>query len=167
MVVRALLILPCNKCIKRGDYSLCRNWRIVLRYVRPFIEAGTLYLAAVEGCKPGILLWGEERAYTHCDTYPSWDRVYARDPARLERLIAGVARDLKELSTRYDVIAHYVNVKAYKLALQKAGEITGVKLVDFGPPKLSPLSYSKHAKELPKRLEQLTPKPSVGLSRWL
>jgi hypothetical protein len=138
----------------------------VLKYVRPFIESGTLYLAAVEGCKPGILLWGEERAYTHCDTYPSWDRVYARDPARLERLIAGVARDLKELSTQYDVIAHYVNVKAYKLALQKASEITGVKLVDFGPPKLSPLSYSKHARELPRKLEQLIPKPSVGLSRW-
>jgi hypothetical protein len=55
-----LLVLPCNPCVRLGDYSLCPNWRIVLKHVRPLVESGALDLAAVDSCKPGIVLWGEE-----------------------------------------------------------------------------------------------------------
>jgi hypothetical protein len=160
MVSRLLLILPCNKCVRLGDYSLCQNWRVVLKHVRLFVESKVLDLAAVDSCKPGIVLWGEERDLRWCDIHPSWDKLYVKDPVRLELLTNNVARDLREFSVTYKTIAYYVNVKAYRLALQKASEITGVKLVDFGPPKLSPLSYNKHAKELPRRLEQF-PTPNV------
>jgi hypothetical protein len=146
---RALLILPCNSCVRLGDYSLCPNWRVVLKHVGLFVESGALDLAAIDSCKPGIVLWGEERGLTWCDLNPRWDRLYGRDPVRLELLTDSVARDLRELSVRYKMIAFYVNVKAYRLALRKASERTGVELLDLGPPKPNPLSYNKHAREIP------------------
>ncbi len=149
MTRRMLLILPCNGCVRLGDYSLCPNWRIVLKHVGHLVHSGILDLAAVDSCKPGVVLWGEERDLRWCDRNPRWDRGYAGDPVKLELLVWAVARDLRWLALEYSVIAFYVNVKAYRLALQKASEITGVKLVDLGPPKLNPLSYNKHARELP------------------
>jgi hypothetical protein len=149
MTRRMLLILPCNKCVRLGDYSLCPNWRVVLKHVRPLVESGALDLAAVDSCKPGIVLWGEEGGLRWCDRSPRWDRGYGRDPVRLELLAQAVAWDLRRLVLEYEIIAFYVNVKAYRLALQKASEITGVELLDLGPPKLNPLSYNKHARELP------------------
>jgi hypothetical protein len=150
-----LLVLPCNPCVRLGDYSLCPNWRVVLKHVRPMVESGALDLATVDSCKPGIVLWGEEGDLRWCDRNPRWDRLYARDPVRLELLANNVARDLRELSVRYKTMAFYVNVKAYRLALKMASEATGVELADLGPPRLSPLSYNKHARELPGRLERL------------
>jgi hypothetical protein len=143
-----LLILPCNGCVKLGDYSLCPNWRVVLKHIRPLVESGVLDLAAVDSCKPGIVLWGEEGGLRWCDRSPRWDRSYGGDPARLELLAQAVAWDLRWLALEYRVIAFYVNVKAYRLALQKASEMTGVELLDLGPPKLNPLSYNRHAGEL-------------------
>ncbi len=128
---------------------MCPNWRVVLKHVRPLVESGALDLAAVDSCKPGIVLWGEEGGLRWCDRSPRWDRGYGRDPVRLELLAWAVAWDLRWLVLEYEIIAFYVNVKAYRLALQKASEITGVELLDLGPPKLSPLSYNKHARELP------------------
>ncbi len=149
------MILPCNKCVRLGDYSLCPNWRIVLKHIGALVRAGALDLAAIDSCKPGIVLWGWERELIWCDIHPSWDRLYGRDPVRLELLVDSVARDLRELSLRYKVMAFYVNVKAYRTALKKASETTGVELLDLGPPKPNPLSYNKHARELPKMLGQL------------
>jgi hypothetical protein len=150
-----LLILPCNPCVRLGDYSLCQNWRVVLKHVRLFVESKILDLAAVDSCKPGVVLWGEEGGLRWCDRNPRWDRLYGGDPVRLELLAEAVARDLRWLALRYDAIAFYVNVKAYRLALQKASEMTGVELLDLGPPRPSPLSYNKHAGGLPGRLEWL------------
>ncbi len=155
MGFKTLLILPCNPCVRLGDYSLCPNWKVVLKHVGALVRAGILDLASIDSCKPGIVLWGEECALRWCDRSPRWDGSYGRDPVRLEFLVDSVARDLRGLSLRFKTIAYYVNVKAYKLALKKASEITRVELLDLGPPKLSPLSYNKHAKELPKMLEQL------------
>ena len=149
MTRRMLLILPCNGCVRLGDYSLCPNWRVVLKHVRPLVESGILDLAAVDSCKPGVVLWGEEGGLRWCDRNPRWNRGYGRDPARLELLAGAVAWDLRWLALEYRVIAFYVNVKAYRLALKMASEATGVELLDLGPPRLSPLSYNKHAKELP------------------
>jgi hypothetical protein len=150
-----LLVLPCNPCVRLGDYGLCRNWRVVLRHVGLLVQAGVLDLAAVDSCKPGIVLWGEEGDLRWCDIRPSWDKLYAGDPVRLELLASNVARDLRELSVTYKAIAFYVNVKAYRLALKMASEATGVGLADLGPPKPSPLSYNKHARELPRALQRL------------
>jgi hypothetical protein len=157
MTRRMLLILPCNGCVRLGDYSLCPNWRVVLKHVRPLVDSGILDLAAVDSCKPGIVLWGEEGGLRWCDRNPRWDRVYGRDPVRLELLAGAVARDLRWLALEYRVIAFYVNVKAYRLALKMASEATGVELLDLGPPRPSPLSYNKHARELPYHFIALIP----------
>ncbi|MCC5990312.1 MAG: hypothetical protein LM558_02210 [Thermosphaera sp.] len=61
---RALLILPYNRCVRLGDYSLCQNWRVVLKHVGFLVESGALDLAAIDSCKPGIVLWGGERSLT-------------------------------------------------------------------------------------------------------
>jgi hypothetical protein len=155
MGLKTLLILPCNKCVRLGDYSLCQNWRIVLKHVGALVRAGALDLAAIDSCKPGIVLWGEEHSLRWCDIHPSWDKLYGRDPVRLELLADSVARDLGELSLRYKTIAFYVNVKAYRLALQKASGMVGMEIQDLGPPKPNPLSYNKHARELPRMVERL------------
>jgi hypothetical protein len=168
---RALLILPCNRCVRLGDYSLCQNWRVVLKHVRFLVESRVLDLAAIDSCKPGIVLWGEERSLTWCDLNPRWDKLYGRDPVRLELLTQATAGDLRELSPRYKTIAYYVNVKAYRLALQKASEITGVELLDLGPPKPNPLSYNKHAKDIPKMLFRTKnfwfQSTKTGISRYI
>jgi hypothetical protein len=161
-----LLILPCNKCVRLGDYSLCPNWRIVLKHVRPLVESGALDLAAVDSCKPGIVLWGEEGGLRWCDRNPRWDRLYGGDPVRLELLAEAVARDLGWLALRYDAIAFYVNVKAYRLALKMASEATGVGLADLGPPKPNPLSYNKHARGLPVALQRLMEEAGFKSVAW-
>jgi hypothetical protein len=74
-----------------------------------------------------------------------------------------VAWDLRRLALEYSVVAFYVNVKAYRLALKKASEAAGVELVDLGPPKPNPLSYNKHARELPRALQRLV--EEAGLKR--
>jgi hypothetical protein len=155
MGLKTLLILPCNKCVRLGDYNLCQNWRIVLKHVGALVRAGALDLAAVDSCKPGIVLWGEEHRLRWCDIHPSWDKLYGRDHLRLELLVDNVARDLRELSIRYKAIAFYVNIKAYRMALKKASEMAGVGLVDLGPPKPNPLSYNKHVRDLPRMAERL------------
>jgi hypothetical protein len=152
LVPETLLILPCNRCVRLGDYSLCQNWRVVFKHVGFLVESGALGLAAIDSCKPGIVLWGEERNLTWCDINPRWDKLYGRDPDRLELLVQAIARDLRELSLRYKTIAYYVNVKAYRLALEAASKRMGVELLDLGPPKPNPLSYNKHAKEIPEKL---------------
>jgi hypothetical protein len=151
----ALLVLPCSKCVGLGDYSLCQNWRVVLRRVGGLVRAGALDLASIDSCKPGVVLWGEEGGLRWCDRSPRRDRVYSRDPARLELLARAVARDLMWLALEYRVVAFYVNVKAYRLALRMASEAAGVELADLGPPKINPLSYNKHARELPEVLWRL------------
>jgi hypothetical protein len=161
---RALLILPCNKCVRLGDYSLCPNWRVVLKHAGSLVESGALDLAAVDSCKPGIVLWGEEGDLRWCDRNPRWDRVYGRDPVRLELLAGAVARDLRWLAVEYRLLAFYVNVKAYRLALKMASEAAGVELLDLGPPRPSPLSYNKHAKGLLVALQRLV--EEAGLKAW-
>ncbi len=126
-----------------------------MRSVGHLVSAGLLDLAAVDSCKPGIVLWGEEGSLRWCDRNPRWDKIYGRDPLRLELLTLNVAQDLLWLSTRYKLIAIYVNVKAYKLALQNASRAIGVDIVDLGPPRLSPIHYNKHAKYVGSELEKL------------
>jgi hypothetical protein len=41
------------------------------------------------------------------------------------------------------------------MALKKASETTGVGLADLGPPKPNPLSYNKHARDLPRMVGRL------------
>jgi len=109
-----------------------------LRHVGGLVGAGALDLASIDSCKPGVVLWGEEGDLRWCGRSPRWDRVYGGDPARLELLARAVARDLMWLALEYRVVAFYVNVKAYRLALKKASEMTGVELVDLGPPSPTP-----------------------------
>ncbi len=150
-----LLILPCNPCVKLGDYSLCPNWRTVLRNVGHLVLAGLLDIAAVDSCKPGLVLWGDERSLRWCDRSPRWGKLYGRIPELLELLVDGIVRDLIELKTHYKVIAFYVNVKAYRIALKQASSRAKVELLDLGPPEMNPLSYNKYAKLLRGRLEEL------------
>ena len=137
-----LLILPCNGCVRLGDYSLCSNWRLIIRDNRDLINAGILRLAAIDSCKPGIVPWGEEHRLRHCDLHPSYTLYYNREPWRLEILVDSVIRDIKELATKHDWIIHYINVKAYKHALREAKRKIGTPpIIDAGPPHPTPLSY--------------------------
>ena len=149
----ALLILPCNPCVRLGDYSLCQNWRVVLKHVGHLVQSSLLDLAAVDSCKPGIVAWGEERRLTWCDRSPRWDTRYGKNPWLLELLTEAVTADLKKLATEYKLLASYVNVKAYKLALKTAAKTAKIELLDLGPPATNPLSYNKHAKELAETLK--------------
>lgn len=138
---RVLLLLPCNRCVRLGDYSLCDGWRRVKDHIGDLVSAGLVDLGAVDSCKPGVVLHGEEIRYSWCDVAPYWDRIYARDLKRLEVLVEALTRDLKELSLRYTAIAAYINVKAYRLAVLEASRRSGIHVVDLSPPLMSPLSF--------------------------
>ncbi len=138
---RLLLILPCNKCVGMGDYSLCPNWRIILSSIYNYVEYGLLDLAAIDSCKPGIVLWGEEREYMWCDLQPSYLLYYSREKWRLDILKTSVLRDVGKLAPYYKRILYYVNVKAYREALDYAAEHYNDFLYWVGPSRLSPLSY--------------------------
>ncbi|MCE4624624.1 MAG: hypothetical protein F7C35_01995 [Desulfurococcales archaeon] len=142
MVSKVLLVLPCNPCVRLGDYSLCSNWRVVLSTVGDLVEAGAVDMAAIDSCKPGIVPWGEEGAYRHCDIRPTTDLYYRREPWRREILLRSVVEDLKGLLTSYRSIVYYVNVKAYREALDKAAHIIGSPpVISAGPPRVSLPSY--------------------------
>ena len=131
---RVLLVLPCNPCVRLGDYSLCPNWRIVLRSVGDLYEAGLIGLAAIDSCKPGIVEWGEEHRLRHCDLHPGSELYYKKEPWRLEILTREVVRDARSLAERYEWIAYYVNVKAYRHALDEASRALGSPpLISAGP----------------------------------
>ncbi len=142
MAASILLILPCNSCVRMGDYSLCQNWRLILSTVGDLVDYGLVDLAAIDSCKPGIVPWGEERRLRWCDLLPSYMLYYKKEPWRLGILFDAVLRDLRELSVRYRWIVYYVNVKAYREVLDRARELLGTPpLVSAGPPDLSPLSF--------------------------
>ncbi len=121
---------------------LCRNWRLVWRVVWDLYLAGHLYLAAIDSCKPGIVLWGEERRLRWCNVYPSSDLYYRREPWRREILYRRVLEDLRELSRFYGRIVYYVNVKAYREALRRASRRLPGLLVEAGPSRDSVPSYN-------------------------
>ncbi len=144
---RILLVLPCNPCVRLGDYSLCRNWRVILASLGDLVGAGLVDLAAIDSCKPGLVPWGEERLYRWCDVYPSSDRYYRREPWRLELMVRALEADLREALTRYAYIVYYVNVKAYREALRRASRSIphAGRIIEAGPPADSPLSYTSKA----------------------
>jgi len=139
-----LLILPCNPCVRLGDYSLCENWRVVLRYVGDLVSSGMLKLAAIDSCKPGLVPWGSEGEFRWCDRSPYWSKSYGRSPELLELLEEAVQRDLVVYRARYKLLIYYVNVKAYHRALLNASTRLGFKpAVDYidVSPNYNPLSY--------------------------
>jgi len=132
---RILLVLPCNGCVRLGDYMLCSGWGMVWRWVWDLVLSGLVGLAAVDSCKPGLVYWGEELGLSWCDLNPRWSYYRVR-PWRLEALSRALEGDLLEASTRYKAIAYYVDVKAYRIALARASRRlleAGFRVVDAGP----------------------------------
>lgn len=153
-----LLVLPCNPCVRLGNYMQCQSWRVVWAGLWDLISAGLVSLAAVDSCKPGIVPWGEERGLAWCDVRPYADLYYRREPWRLEALSAAVKRDLAQLLQTHDYVVHYLNVKAYKHAMLAAGEALGVdRIVDAGPRMPTVPSYRSRAsrQKLRETLEKL------------
>ncbi len=143
-MARILLLLPCNGGVRLGDYNLGDNWRIVKRWIWDLTGSGIVDVAAVDSCKPGIVYEGEEHDYIWCDIRPLWHELYARQSWRMKRLIEGVKRDLAEAATRYRAIAAYLNVRAYRMAIEAASKSIGVRVHFLGPERLSPLSFRSH-----------------------
>lgn len=151
---------------------LSRNWKLVYDYIWDLVDAGKVYLAAVDSCKPGIVYWGSEGDFRWCDVNPRWDTLYSKDPWRLEVLVRALEKDLKEAWTVFGLIASYVEVKAYRVALSRASKASGVKVLHLGPPKPTPLSLSSRVNRarLRRALIELTgasasyepPPPRVG-----
>ncbi|MCE4612817.1 MAG: hypothetical protein F7C07_03165 [Desulfurococcales archaeon] len=141
MAVRILLVLPCNRWVRLGNYGLGDGWRLVYKWLRDYVDSGLVDLAAVDSCKPGLVYWGEEDKLRWCDTLPYWDRLYSKDPFRLSLLVEALKGDLSSALPKYSAIAYYVNVRAYRVALEEASKSLGIWLYDAGPPSLSPLSF--------------------------
>lgn len=146
MAGKVLLILPCNPCVRLGDYSLCDNWRMVVRYLWDLVLAGKVVLAAVDSCKPGIVERGSERELVWCDRRPYWGRLYDGDSVTLDILTRAVTEDMRWLKARYDMLVYYVNVRAYHKALLEASKTLGLRQgVDYLDltPGYNPLRYRK------------------------
>ncbi len=128
---------------------MCDNWKIIFKDICFLIRSNIVSLAAIDSCKPGIVLFGEEHRLIWCDVYPSYLLYYRDQPWRLDILKENVVRDLKEYLNYYDYIVYYVNVKAYREALDYAKAVIGSnRLIHGGPSKLNPLSYrSKRERE--------------------
>ena len=141
---------------------LGRNWKLVYDYIWDLVEAGRVHLAAVDSCKPGLVYWGSEGGFRWCDVNPRWGSLYSRDPWRLEVLARALEGDLKEAWARFGLIASYVEVKAYRLALRMASRASGVEVLDLGPPMPTPLSVSSRANRarLRRALIELTGAPA-------
>ena len=140
-----LLVLPCNPCVRLGNYMLCPSWRVVWATVWDLVQAGIVSLAAVDSCKPGIVPWGHEASLTWCDTRPDASLYYKRQPWRLEILAPAVERDAAALLQTHKYIVHYINVKAYKHALNKAAQnLDAGRIIDAGPPRPTIPSYRSH-----------------------
>ena len=106
-----------------GATSGIHIWDLVL--------SGAVELAAVDSCKPGLVYWGQEASLSWCDLSPRWD-YYRRRPWRLEALERALEADLLEFSTRHRAIVYYVDVKAYRLALE-AERLASRGLLEWSP----------------------------------
>lgn len=122
---KILLILPCATTSILGDFRLSRTWRYIMKNVTPYKKYITL--AAVE-CIPdennepfGILVEGEFHKTKGKSMYPGWVG-YSKQPERLEKLKRKVLEKLQNLRKEYDYLIAYVNVKAYRMALEYAKE---------------------------------------------
>jgi hypothetical protein len=125
-----------------GDYSLCENWKIIIKTLNDLIMSNILELAAIDSCKPGIVIHGLEKNLRWCDMHPSYLLYYHREPWRRNILYKAVLEDIRSLLPYYKYIVYYVNVKAYREALDSVRKkLATNKLVNAGPPNLSPLSY--------------------------
>ncbi len=132
------------------------NWRLIYKDLNDLVDSGKVDMAAVDCINnAGIVLRGEEDRVKGGNVYPSWDR-FKENPQLLEDLIEAVASRLKELSYRYDGIVAYINIKAYRLAVERGAKIAGVnvKIVDLP---FNPLGYRSRRKraELRKVIEEV------------
>ena len=136
-----LLILPCNGGAFHGDYSLASGWKLIKKSLARFISEGIVDLAAIDCINnAGIVLEGEEKYVVKGgDKYPSW-QYFKKNPEEIDLLAKKVASQLPILKSRYDYIVAYVNVKAYRLALEKASNLSNVP-VHFINLRFSPLSF--------------------------
>ncbi|RLG90506.1 MAG: hypothetical protein DRO36_05995 [Candidatus Hecatellales archaeon] len=149
---KILLILPCSSTAYLGDYRLAPSWKLILKHIQPW--RSQVKLAAVECINNyGLLLEDEAWKVKGYDIYPSWD-WFKRNPERLEALKNTLAKQLQELDGRFQAIIAYVNVKAYRLALEQAAKEANIH-IDFIDCGFSPLSFRKNIHKLTKKLQQI------------
>lgn len=123
-----LLLLPCNSGVKHGDYMRGQSWKLIYKDLKDLVDSGRVVLGAVECIRnKGIVLHGEEKELVGEDMYPSWD-YFKRNPERLDALTEAIARRLIELKGQFSGIVVYLNVKAYRIAVERAVEMSGVNV---------------------------------------
>jgi len=144
---KILLILPCNKFAKEGNYKKGANWRLVLKHTKHLRERGLLDLCAVDCINMLGLVHERENWKTKGeDVYPSWEH-FKRNPLIVLELKEAIKSKLPLLAKDYDHIVAYLNIKGYYLALKEASIETNIpiKFIDLN---FNPISYRKHIWDL-------------------
>ncbi len=142
---KILLLLPCNSGAEKGDYMLGSNWKLIYGDLKDLVDEGAVDIAAVDCINnAGIVLRGEEYRVRGGNVYPSWER-FKSNPQLLKDLTEAVASRLRELSPRYDGIVAYLNVRAYRLAVEMGARRAGVDVRIIDLP-FNPLGYRSKKK---------------------
>ncbi|MEM4972857.1 MAG: hypothetical protein QXR87_03960 [Candidatus Hadarchaeales archaeon] len=154
---KVLLILPCNKMAKAGDYKKGNNWRLVLKHIKPWREKGLVDLAAVDCIDMlGIVPEWENYKTIGKDEYPSWSKF--KDPVKFRQLVEAISAKLLDLAPHYSHIIVYVNVRAYYEALKIAlAKIRMAKVFLLKLNHFSPLAFNSNVHKVVDILNKIFP----------
>lgn len=117
--MRILLLLPCNKYAKEGNYFLGTYWRIADKWRKKL--GINVTLGAVD-CIPlfckgennAIVLETEMNKVIGCDVYPRYD------PEKVDIIARGIYTGLMKIHNKFDKIIILLNIKLYIEATKKA-----------------------------------------------
>lgn len=152
---KILLILPCNQGAKFGNYKLGRNWRLVLKHIRPWREKALVDLAAADCIRNlGIVGEWENEKTRDFDVYPSW-RAFNRE--KLAQLKEAMKGWLKKNAREYKHILVYINVRAYYMALEAASREAGINVEFIRLTQFSPMAFCANIHKVVQRLKELFP----------
>ena len=136
---RVLLLLPCNRGAKIGDYFVGVYWRVAVRWLEKLGIRSHVVLGAVD-CIPHkyglgdcvVLEWEMSRVRGY-DVYPSYD------PMIVDGLSRCVEAGLRRCLSLFDRIYVVLNVRLYQEAVKLALErIDDGKILFFRPERNMP-----------------------------
>ncbi len=150
---RVLLVLPCNKGAKIGNYFVGHAWRVALKALRECGIRRYVMLAAVD-CIPFkmslgdcVVLETEMDRVKGYDVYPSYD----------ERVVDGltdcIERGLRRVLPLFDIIYVVLNVPLYQVCVKKAlSRIKSDKIVYVEPGDNRPGKFAQFVKRVVRRI---------------
>lgn len=130
MTKKILLLLPCNKYAKEGNYYKGKSWRVALKWLKALGLRDKVFLGAIDSIPlkhnlgDCIVLEDEMHRVRGFDEYPKYDDNIIMPLAEC------IKKGLMRVLNRFEKIIILLNVPLYKKAAHEALKmLSGEKIV--------------------------------------